>query len=180
MFWLDTSILAILSLGAVFGAMSGLLWQVARFACVAAAVYAAIALNDQVSAALNEGCMYGADARAVRTAAYVIVFLAVYLVLFFATRLAYQGMEAVRLEPLDRLLGAVLGLGKAALLLAAVAWTLASFQHPKTRELLDQSTIAPALAEGMETVLQVIPPEVKAEVCDGLKSLQEIARGKAN
>jgi membrane protein required for colicin V production len=180
MFWLDTSILAILSLGAVFGAMSGLMWQVARFASVAAAIYAALLLNDQVSVALHEGCMQGADPRFVRMAGYVVVFLAVYLALFFATRLVYQGMEAARLEPLDRLLGAALGLGKAALLLAAIAWTLGSFQHPKTREVLDESALAPVLAEGMEAVMQVIPPEVKAEVCDGLQSLKEIARRKAN
>ena len=69
-------------------------------------LYAAVLLNDQVSLALHDGCMQGADPRFVRMAGYVVVFLGVYLALFFATRLVYQGIEAASLEPLDRLLGA--------------------------------------------------------------------------
>ena len=134
--------------------------------------------NEQASVTLHDACMQGADPPVVRLTAYVVVFLAVYLVLFYATRMIYQGIEAVQLQPFDRLLGAALGLGKAALLLAAAAWALNAFQHPKTKELMSESTLAPVFVEGMESVLNVIPPEVKTEVCEGVQSLKNVAAAR--
>ena len=49
MFWLDTAILAALSLGAIFGARSGLVWQLGRVLGLAASIYIAIAVNAPAS-----------------------------------------------------------------------------------------------------------------------------------
>src|SRR5438094_5356849 len=54
MFWLDTAILAALSLGAIFGARSGLVWQLGRVLGLAASIYIAIAVNAPASSLMHD------------------------------------------------------------------------------------------------------------------------------
>lgn len=178
MFWLDTTLLAALSLGAILGAMTGLIWQLARLLGLALSLYIAIAVNAPASSMMHEVFLQGADARLARLLAYVVVFASVYLVIYFVSRLVYAAIESTPLEPLDRLLGAALGLVKASVLLAIVCWGLASLQHPKTQETLERSLLAPTLANGMDMALHCIPPGVKTELQEGLDNLKELARGK--
>ena len=180
MFWLDGTILAALALGALLGALSGFLWQMARLLGLALALYLAILLNETVSQFVQTHYLAGADPRMVRIVAYVGVFLVVYLVLLISTYWLYQAMRAVHLEPLDRLLGALLGLGKMALILAAVFLGLANYPHPKTKELMEKSILAPVLAGGMEIALVVIPQEYRNELCEGFNHLRDLARNKGN
>src|SRR4051794_2044148 len=115
MYWLDTLLLVLLGLGAVLGFMSGLLWQVARIVTLAAALMATIACNEPATHFCREQVLREADPRISQAVAYVLVFLAVYLILFLATRLLYQCIKATKLQTADRLLGALFGTGKAAL-----------------------------------------------------------------
>jgi uncharacterized membrane protein required for colicin V production len=178
MFWLDTTIVALLVLGAILGAISGLLWQVARIVCVAVSVYAAILLNEWATNLLQEALLKGAEPAVARALAYLGVFIAVFFVLYHVVWLLDQAIRAVRLEPVDRLLGAGMGALKMALLVAAVCLGLSAYPNPTTKEVLEKSTLAPVLAEGMEMVLLVIPQEYKTELCNGLKNLREYARSR--
>ena len=95
MFWLDTAILAVLSLGAIFGARSGLVWQLARVLGLAASIYLAIAVNAPASTLMHDVFLYGADPRLARLLAYVVVFLGVYLVIYCISCLIREGIQAV-------------------------------------------------------------------------------------
>ena len=178
MFWLDTTIIALLILGAILGAVSGLLWQVARILCVALSVYAAILLNEWASNLLLEALLKGAEPAVARAAAYLAVFLAMFFVLYHVIWLLDQAIRAVNLEPVDRLLGAGVGACKMGLVLAALCLGLTAYPNPTTKEVMEKSTLAPVLAEGMEMVLLVIPQEYKTELCNGLKNLREFARSQ--
>ena len=178
MFWLDTTIVALLVLGAILGAISGLLWQVARILCVALSVYAAILLNEWATNLLQEALLKGAEPAVARAVGYLAVFLAVFFILFQVVWPLDHAIRAVNLEPLDRLLGAGMGACKMALIVAAICLGLTAYPNPTTTEVLEKSTLAPVLAEGMEMVLLVIPQEYKTELCNGLKNLREFARNK--
>ncbi len=178
MYWLDTPILVLLALGAVVGAWTGFLWQVARVFSLALSLYAAILANEVVANIFQETILKGVDPRIPQALAYVVVFIAVYLVLYQAVWLLDRLIRAVRLEPIDRLLGAVVGTCKIGLILAAVCLGLTTYPHAKTKEAMEKSTLAPVLAEGMEMVLFVIPEEYKTELCSGLKNLRALARSK--
>jgi uncharacterized membrane protein required for colicin V production len=178
-YWLDTIIVAVLAVGAVFGALSGFLWQVARVASVGVAVYAAIYFNDWAAHLLEETLLHGAHPRVSMVLAYLVVFVAIYLAFFCTTLLLERGMMVVRLEPLNRLLGGGLGALKAALVLGAVFLGMASYPHTRTQEVLDRSLIAPTLADGMQLVLVAVPQEYKDWLCNGLESLRELARIQA-
>jgi uncharacterized membrane protein required for colicin V production len=172
---LDTVILAVLAVGALFGALRGFLWQVARVVSVGVAVSAAIYLNDWAAKLLEETLLQGAHPRVSMGFAYLAVFVVFYLAFFCTAVLLERGIMAVRLEALNRLLGGALGAVKAALVLGAVFLGMASYPHTRTQEVLDRSLIAPTLADGMQLVIVVIPQEHKDWLCKGLESLRELA-----
>lgn len=176
MYWLDTTILAVLAVGAALGAMSGFLRQLARLLGVAAAVYAAVFLNDWAARAFQDALLHEADPRVARGLAYVAVFLVVYLFFFYTTRLLQVGIRAAHLEGMDRLLGACFGVGKMTLLLAVVFFGMATYPHPSTQALLEKSVLAPALAGGMEHVLVFVPERYQADLAEGVRNLRELGR----
>jgi uncharacterized membrane protein required for colicin V production len=176
MFWLDTTILAVLAVGALLGAMSGFLGQFTRLVGVGTAIYAAVFFNDWAAQALQEAFLNEADPRIGRGLAYVIVFMVVYLFFFYSTRLLRDGVEAANLQAFDRLLGAGFGVGKMALLLAIVFFGMASYPHPTTQALLEKSALAPALGGSMEYVLMIVPEDYRSDLAQGLKNLRELGQ----
>lgn len=180
MFWLDTTILALLVLGALLGAVSGFLWQVARIASLALAIYAAVALNEWISALIADSILPGADPRIARGLAYLVVFVLVFLVLYQVIWLLDQWIRVVNLEPFDRFLGAIVGAGKMALLIAAACLGLTNYSNAKTREMLDKSSLAPALAAGMDSMLLAVPQEFKDQVAAGWNQFREFAKNRGS
>jgi uncharacterized membrane protein required for colicin V production len=180
MHWLDTTILIILAAGAILGAVSGLLMQLARLVGFAVSLYAAIIFNDQVTPLLQEGFARDAEPWVTRVLAYVLVFLAVYLTIFLLTVLLERGMKAARLQALNRLLGAALGAGKFALLLGAVFLGLTHLPNTTTRDMMDQSTLAPLLAHGTEQLVTALAGEYREELRGGLEGLTRTLRSEAD
>ncbi len=179
MYWLDTVIVAILLIGAVFGALSGLVWQVARVASFGVAIYAAIYLNEWATKTLQDLVLQGADPRVGMVMAYLLVFLVIYLLFFAATVILERGMTAVCLQPLNKMLGAGLGAMKAALLLGAIFLGMVNYPHAEMQEIIHHSTLAPPLAEGTQLVIVAIPQEYKDWLCAGIENLRELAKTKA-
>src|SRR5688500_12136659 len=128
MHWLDTTILTLLGLGAGLGAWSGFVWQIARILTLGVGLYGAVVFHEPASQMLQDSVLQGADSRIVRPAAYLMVFLIIYLVLFYSARLVRSFIRATDLETLDRLLGAALGAGKVALFIGVVCLGLASYK----------------------------------------------------
>ena len=179
MYWLDTVIVAILLIGAAFGALSGLVWQLARVASFGIAIYAAIYLNDWATHLLQDLVLQGADPRVGMVLAYLLVFLMIYLVFFAATVILEHGITVVCLQPLNKALGAGLGAMKAALVLGAVFLGMANYPNAETQEIMHRSSLAPPLAEGTQLVIVAIPQEYKDWLCEGIENLRELARAKA-
>lgn len=183
MYWLDICLLAILGLGAILGFWSGLLMQIARLLCLGASVYATLAANAPVTAFVRERIAPDANESLVRGLAYVGVFLAVYIALFSLSRLLYRVVRATKLEMLDRLGGALLGMVKMALVLAPVCALMAFLSLPATDEWMAQSAIAPVLAKSMQIAAVAIPDAYKTQAEDSIEQvrgrLQNEAAGKA-
>jgi uncharacterized membrane protein required for colicin V production len=173
MYWLDTTILAILGIGALFGALSGLLMQLARLVGFALALYAAIALNDGATAVLQQNFVQDAEPLVARIVAYVVVFLAVYLTIFLTTVALERGMRAARLQVVNRFLGAVLGAAKLGLLLGAIFLGIRHYPNAAAQEMLRRSTLAPVLAQGTESLVVALASEYHDELRGGLDDLME-------
>jgi uncharacterized membrane protein required for colicin V production len=176
MYWLDTTILAILGVGAVFGALSGLLMQLARLVGFAVALYAAIACNDGASALVQRSFVQDADPLVARIVAYVVVFLVVYLSIFLTTVALERGMKAVKLQVVNRVLGALLGAAKLGLLLGALFLGVRHYPSDATREMMRRSTLAPVLAQGAENLVVALAAEYRDELRGGLDELGNTLR----
>jgi uncharacterized membrane protein required for colicin V production len=137
----------------------------------------ALRLNEPATAMAQGMLLQGADPRLVRLLGYAVVFVLVYLVLYVLTCIVYESIEATPLEPFDRVLGAALGAGKAALVLGILCWTLVSVQQPKAQEIVDRSLLAPALAEGLETALLFVPADWKTDLRASLEGVKDLAAG---
>jgi uncharacterized membrane protein required for colicin V production len=174
MYWLDTLLLALLALGGVLGFFSGLLRQFARILTLGVALVTTVVCNDAASRFCQEQLLREADPRISQAIAYVAVFLGVYVILFLATRLLYQGIRASDLVFLDRFLGGAFGAGKMALLLGACCLAAANYPHALTRDWMSKSSLAPTFADGMEHVLFVIPDEYKENLRATLISLRDV------
>ncbi len=173
MHWLDVVLLVLLGLGAALGFWSGLIMQVARLVSLGVSLWATLALNEPVTRLLHERVAPGTNINVLHGIAYVAVFLVVYIALFAASRLLYRIVRASKLELLDRVGGAVLGALKMALILAPLCLLLEFLAIPATEEWLSQSKIAPALAAGVKTTVELLPDSYKDQARNSAEQLRD-------
>jgi membrane protein required for colicin V production len=177
MYWLDVAILALLGFGAGLGFWSGLLWQVARLASLGLSVYATIVLNEPATRLLHEQIAPDADTNLLRAAAYIGVFLAVYIALFTLTRMLHETIKATKLDFLDRIAGALLGAAKVALVLAPLCAALAYVALPITEEWMHRSALAPVFARAVEQAVVLIPEAYRNQARDSMQHVRALAQG---
>lgn len=173
MYWLDVVLLILLGLGAALGFWSGLIMQVARLVSLGVSIWATLALNEPVTRFLHDRVAPETSINVMHGIAYVGVFLAVYIGLFAVSRLLYRIVRASKLELLDRIAGAGLGAVKMVLILAPVCLLLQFLALPATEEWLQQSKIAPALANGVKTAIDRLPDSYKNQARDSAEQLRD-------
>lgn len=172
MHWLDIIILVFLGAGAAMGFYSGLLWQVARIVSLALSIYLAILANAGFADWLGEQWQ-DVNPVALRVIAFIAVFLLVYLVLFWITRLLHKAIKATKLETVDRLLGALLGAAKMAALVACICGVLVALDLAIFREWFDQASLARPFAKGTEAAVSWIPQDYRDHANEGIQQARE-------
>jgi uncharacterized membrane protein required for colicin V production len=173
MHWLDSTMVALLAAAAVLGAWSGFVMQVFKLVGFGAALYAASCLNAWGSSWLASGLMRGAETRVCSAVAFALTFLLIYLAIFLTSLLLERGVEATQLQFLNRSLGAALAVSKMAVLLGALAYGLQRLPLESVKQVLEESVVAPLLAQGAENVVNVIPDDYKNEWQLGWQQVQE-------
>ncbi|MBX9680198.1 MAG: CvpA family protein [Gemmataceae bacterium] len=172
MHWLDTAIVAILLVGAVLGFLTGFVWQLARIGGLILSVYASAALHEPASRLVRD-VLRDCDERIASAAAYVVVFVLVFVGMY-VTAMTLKGiLRTLDLENLDRIAGALFGVAKAALCVGVACLLLQYWAHPMTREWMTKTQIAPAMAQGTEQAIALIPPSYKQAVLEGFAELRE-------
>lgn len=175
MYWLDLVLLIAFGLGIFFGARSGFVWQVAKVVIFFVAIYACLNYHE-VARGWLENFITGMTPVVSGLLSYVVTFLAIYVVGYLITYLIERAVRAANLKPLDRLLGAGVGLLKAGLLSGAILLGLALYSTPQTTEMLGESKIAPVLLEGMRGVIVLVPGEYREKLDRKLKELRGDSR----
>lgn len=179
MHWLDVTLLVVLAVGALFGARSGLLWQVARLVTFALALYVCVYFHDPATAVIAT-YLTGTASVVPSLLAYAVLFLAVYFVLYGFTLLLQRALKASRLKALDRVLGAGFGSLKAALLSGAVLMGVALCAFPQTDTALADSAVAPLLLQGMQALAVAVPQNYKNQVNEALQRVKKAGVEKAH
>jgi membrane protein required for colicin V production len=120
--WVDWALLAVLVVSMVVGVWRGLVFEVLSLLGWIAAYIAAQAFTPWVAAALPIGAPGSALNQA---AAFALTFVGALLVWALAARLLRAVVHATPLQAIDRVLGALFGLLRGAVLLLAVATVVA-------------------------------------------------------
>lgn len=87
-----------------------------------------------------------------------------------------EAIEALGLKPLDRLLGAGVGVVAAGLLVGAGLLALGSSTDPKVHEKLAGSKLTPYVVERMRMVLAAIPDACREDFLQALRRLDNAAQ----
>jgi membrane protein required for colicin V production len=102
-------------------------------------------------------------------AGFLIIFFAVLILAGFAGRIARWLMKKAGLSTIDRILGAVLGLLRGALVVAIVLTAMAAFAPAKW---LAQSQLAPYFLVGGRAAVWLAPSELRQRFYQGLDYLR--------
>jgi membrane protein required for colicin V production len=105
-------------------------------------------------------------------AGFLIIFFAVLMVAGFAGRIARWAMKKAGLSAIDRLLGAVLGLCRGALVVAIVLTAVAAFAP--AAKWLDGSQLAPYFLVGGRAAIWVAPAELRQRFYQGLDYMRHM------
>jgi uncharacterized membrane protein required for colicin V production len=164
MHWLDTVILCVLAAGALFGALTGLLWQMFLVIATGAGLYCTITLNDTATNFVERHLMEGAAPGMARGVAYILVFALVFLLLLILTLMLHRVVRQARLQWLNRLLGA----GFVGLVVASALGLvfLVLDANPASRAFVEQSKIAPVLITGLKNMVASVPEDSRKLVED--------------
>lgn len=178
MHWLDFVLFVVLGIGGLLGLRSGLLWQVARLVIFAAAIYGCIHYHKEVAHELDK-VFDGLTESTAQLLAFAVIFLGVCLGGSLITWFLEHMLQAVHLKPLDRLLGAAVGVLKAGLLAGGLLTGMVLYGSKETQESMADSTIAPQLLEGTRWVLAAVPQQIKDDLGKKLDGMRKTAAEKA-
>jgi membrane protein required for colicin V production len=104
-------------------------------------------------------------------AGVLIIFFAVLLVAGLAGRIARWAMKKAGLSAIDRVLGAVLGLLRGALMVAVLLTVMAAFAP--AAKWLDGSELAPYFLVGGRAAIWLAPPELRHRFYQGLDYMRQ-------
>ena len=105
-------------------------------------------------------------------AAFLIIFFAVLIVAGLAGRIARWAMKKAGLSSIDRLLGAILGLLRGALVVAIVLTAMAAFAPAATW--VERSELAPYFLVGGRAAVWLAPSDLRHRFYQGLDYMRQV------
>jgi uncharacterized membrane protein required for colicin V production len=155
---LDYAAIVLFTIGAIYGLQRGALRMVTSVVSLAAAIYFASLYYTKAGAFAES--QFGSS----HTVGAVIGYIAVFALIFTAVEIigssAIRLMQIVHLSPLDRLAGALLGAGIAAVF-AGLAVMLLAAVLPSNAAILRNSQLVPMLLAYNEMLVGYIPGDAK-------------------
>jgi len=176
--WVDLGCGTLLLLGAILGAVSGLLWQVARLVIFAVSMYVTLYFHAPVGEWLA-GRMPNTNPTVLKGLSYFVAFVGTYVVLFIVTLLIEKAMKAVELKPMDRFLGALLGGLKAGLVAGVVLMGIVVIPIPALSPDIEASTLGPPILSSTRALILAVPEEQKKQISDWFADMRKRAEAKA-
>lgn len=160
MHWLDLTLLIVLGLGAFWGALNGLIRQVARVGIFLVAVYLCIYFHEPVAQSLERN-VRGISGVASGIASYAVIFFGVVLVGWMITWKIENLVTKAKLQPVNRLLGAGFGVVKMGMFAGVALMVLLSVAGDEPPKAVRDSKVAPVVLKGMRGVLVAVPDRYK-------------------
>jgi len=154
---LDTVILVVLALAAIYGLLRGVLRMVTSIVALVAGVYFASIYYPQVAAFFQPRFDLGPSSAA--AIGYVAVFAAIFIVVAVVGEAFGRLLNIARLGFLDRLCGAAVGVAVAGALIGVLLMIFTALM-PIDAPILRQSELTPMLLRYAETLRSYVPDEI--------------------
>ncbi len=159
---IDLAIIAVLLLSIGLGFYSGFIWQILRIVSVVVSLWVAWVYHPYVAESL--GSSLSEPTR--RIAGAILVFCGMLLVCYLVSYLFRDILNALKPQMPDRILGAVFGCCKGALLVGVVAFLVLRYAGNDSglRRHVEESKAATAMAVCAETFLHLLPDKARQGV----------------
>jgi membrane protein required for colicin V production len=153
--YLDIGIVVIISLTALVGMVQGFVWMTIFLVTWVAAIF----LSFTYSSELAKNLPFNLSNEVIQTGlAVLLIFLGVLLIGALINFLFGKAIHAIGIGAVDRIFGAVLGIGLGVLILSLL--TILSGMTPlPDQKLWKTSTLVPKLEESAVWVKSFVPPE---------------------
>ncbi len=155
--WLDYILIALITIGTIFGIATGPLWQIYRILSVALSVVSAIVFHKISSSALSG--VFSTETASIL--GYSIVFF-VLLILTYAIGNMFKSLLTKRKFGISgRLLGGGVALLKTIITCGIIISGVSIMGNSRTEIIVNNSLIASKLNKGSQAVISRIPIDIK-------------------
>ncbi len=184
--WLDITILMVMAVGFLIGAIRGVLRQTFRLAAQVAVLSVALFYHASVDEAIRTRLPAEAGDFS-RVHSFVVTYLAAWLVYAVAASLVLRGLtsvlrdrkadnaeevvKALGLSAFDRMAGACVGTVASCLLIGVALIGLGSIQDAKLQNELAASKLAPQFVSRTRAALAAVPSERTEQLFNSLNRL---------
>ncbi len=159
--WLDIIFILALIVGAGLGAISGLFRQLVRILSLIIAAYLALIAHQPIAAWLGARA---SNPFLIQMLVFIFIFICVYLILFFIIWFIERGIKDTTLSPVNRILGGLFGLVKAAIICGTILLSLVFYPVPSLHLPMERSFFAPYLLGFTRRTVFIMPKKYKRQV----------------
>jgi membrane protein required for colicin V production len=156
---LDYVLIIAVAIGALHGLRRGALGMITSVVSLVAGLYLASEYYERIAA--FAATALGTNPNVSAVIAYIFVFALVFIAIGFAGSFVSGVLRTIHLGWLDNLAGAVVG-GAIIAIICGLAVMLMAAVLPSDAELLRQSKLAPIMLTYEESLVAMIPGEIKA------------------
>jgi uncharacterized membrane protein required for colicin V production len=160
--WLDFTLIGVITMGTLFGIITGPLWQIYRISSVALSVAVALLLHKLLSSIIKEVL----DPKISSILGYAIIFGVTLIVTYAVGNLFRRFLVKRKFGMSGRLIGGGISFTKTVITCCVVIAGVSFWGNSQAKNTIDGSVIAKNLDKGTKKVILLFPQEIKDMAID--------------
>ena len=155
--WLDFTLIGVITMGTLFGIISGPLWQIYRISSVALSVAASLLLHRLLSSIIKDI----SSPKVSSILGYAVIFGITLIVTYVVGNLFRKFLIKRKFGMSGRLIGGGISFTKTVVTCCVIIAGVSFWGNSQTRKTIDGSMIAKNLDKGTKKVIPLFPQEIK-------------------
>ena len=155
--WLDFTLIGVITMGTLFGIISGPLWQIYRISSVALSVAASLLLHRLLSSIIKDI----SSPKVSSILGYAVIFGITLIVTYVVGNLFRKFLIKRKFGMSGRLIGGGISFTKTVVTCCVIIAGVSFWGNSQTRKIIDGSMIAKNLDKGTKKVIPLFPQEIK-------------------
>jgi len=155
--WLDFTLIGVITMGTLFGIVTGPLWQIYRISSVALSVAAALLLHKLLSSIIKE--VFSPKISSIL--GYAVIFGITLIVTYAVGNIFRRFLTKRKFGMSGRLIGGGISFTKTVITCCVIIAGVSFWGNSQTKNTIDGSVIAKNLDKGTKKVIPLFPQEIK-------------------